>query len=78
MLTPPPKKKKLSQLAKFFSGFSGLEVACRPLVPKFAGSNLAETVGFFGRKNPQHAFLWRGSKAVCPMSCFTAYKRTQK
>jgi hypothetical protein len=23
---------------------------------------------FFGRKNPQHAFLWKGSKAVCPMS----------
>jgi hypothetical protein len=23
---------------------------------------------FFGRKNPQHAFLRRGSKAVCPMS----------
>jgi len=28
----------------------------------------AETVGFLGRKNPQHAFLLRGSKAVCPMS----------
>jgi hypothetical protein len=25
-------------------------------------------VGFFGRKNPQHAFLQRGSKAVRPMS----------
>jgi hypothetical protein len=36
-----------------------------PLVPKFAGSNPAEAVGFFGRKNPQHAFLRRGSKAVC-------------
>ena len=41
---------------------------CWPLVPKIAGSNLAETVGFFGQKNPQHAFLRRGSKAVCPMS----------
>jgi len=28
------------------------KVACRPLVPKFAGSN-----PFLGRKNPQHAFL---------------------
>jgi hypothetical protein len=47
------------------SGFGGLEVACWPLVPKFAGSNPAEAVGFFGRKkNPQHAFLRRGSKAV--------------
>ena len=47
------------------SGFGGLEVACWPLVPKFA----AEAVGFFwAKKNPQHAFLWKGSKAVCPMS----------
>jgi hypothetical protein len=61
-----------------FSGFGGLEVACWPLVPKFAGSNLPETNGFFGRKNPQHAFLRRWSKAVCPMSCFMACKRTQK
>jgi hypothetical protein len=36
--------------------------------PKFAGSNPAEAVGFFGRKNPQHAFHRRGSKAICPMS----------
>ena len=50
------------------SGFGGLGVACWPLVPKFAGSNLAEGVGFLGRKNPQHAFLRRGSKAVGPMS----------
>jgi hypothetical protein len=65
-------------LSKKYSGFGGLEVECWPLVPKFAGSNPAEAVGFFGRKNPQHAFLRRGSKAVCPMSCFTACKRTQK
>jgi hypothetical protein len=50
------------------SGFGGLEVACWPLIPKFAGSHPAEAVGFFGRKNPQHAFLRRGSKAVGPMS----------
>jgi hypothetical protein len=31
-------------------GFSGLEVACWPLVPKFAGSHLAEAVGFLGQK----------------------------
>ena len=30
----------------FLSGFGGLEVACWPLVPKFAGSNPAEAVGF--------------------------------
>ena len=27
-------------------GFGGLGVACWPLVPKFAGSNTAEAVGF--------------------------------
>ena len=51
------------------SGFGGLGVACWPLVPKFAGSNPAEAVRFLrGEKNPQHAFLRRGSKAVGPMS----------
>ena len=49
-------------------GFGGLGVACCPLVPKFTGSNPAEVVGFLGRKNPQHAFLRRESKAVGPMS----------
>jgi hypothetical protein len=49
-------------------GFGGLEVACWPLVPKFVGSHLAEAIGFLGRKNPQHAFLRRGSKAVGPLS----------
>jgi hypothetical protein len=39
-----------------------------PLVPKIVGSLPVEAVGFFGRKNPQHAFLRKGSKAVCPMS----------
>jgi hypothetical protein len=46
----------------FPSGFGDLEVACWPLVPKFAGSHPAEFVVFLGRKNPQHAFLRRGSK----------------
>jgi hypothetical protein len=50
------------------SGFGGLEVACWPLVPKFAGSHPAEAVGFLGRKNSQHAFLRWGSKTVGPMS----------
>jgi hypothetical protein len=36
-------------------------------VPKIAGSNPAEAIGFFGRKNPQYAFLRSGSKAVCSM-----------
>ena len=32
------------------SGFGGLEVVCWPLVPKFAGSNPTEAVGFFRAK----------------------------
>jgi len=32
------------------SGFGGLEVACWPLVPKFAGSHPAEAVQFLGQK----------------------------
>ena len=28
----------------------------------------ASAVGFLGHKNPQHAFLRRGSKRICPMS----------
>jgi hypothetical protein len=50
------------------SDFGGLEVACWPLVPEFAGSQLAKAVGFLGQKNPQHAFLRRESKAINPMS----------
>jgi hypothetical protein len=40
---------------------------CGLVVNKFAGSNPAEAVGFFRRKNPEHGFL-RRSKTVCPMS----------
>jgi hypothetical protein len=51
------------------SGFGGAEVVCWPLIPKFAGSNPAEAVGFLkGDKNPQHAFLRKGSKIIGPMS----------
>jgi hypothetical protein len=35
---------------------------------QLAGSNPAESVGFFWCKNPQHAFLRRGSQIICPMS----------
>jgi hypothetical protein len=41
----------------------GLVVSMLTIRPKVCGSNLAE-----GDKNPQHAFLWKGSKAVGPMS----------
>ena len=63
-------------MLRHFSGFGGLEVACWPLVPKFAGSNPPEAVGFLGRKNPQHAFLQWESKASVPCRRFTACKRS--
>ena len=47
------------------SGFGGTEVACWPLIPKFAGSNPAEAIGFLkGDKNAQHAFLRKGSNVA--------------
>jgi len=62
---PPDKRSDSSKYMS--SGFGGLEVACWPSVPKFAGSHPAEAVIFLGRKNPQHTFLQRASKAVGPM-----------
>jgi hypothetical protein len=38
------------RVTMIISGFGGLEVACWPLVPKFASSNPAEAVGFFRAK----------------------------
>jgi hypothetical protein len=64
-------KKFLDHINNYqqFMHFGGAEVACRPLIPKFAGSNLAKAVGFLkGDKNPQHAFLRKGSKIIGPMS----------
>ena len=45
-------KNKLIYFCKYLirNGFGGLGVSCWPLVPKFAGSNPAEAVGFLGRK----------------------------
>jgi hypothetical protein len=40
----------LIELNLLISGFGGLGVACWPSVPKFAGSNPAEAVGFFTAK----------------------------
>ena len=55
-----------------YSSFLGLEVACWTSVTKFAARSRVQTrpkpSDSSGRKNPQHAFLRKGSKAVCPMS----------
>jgi hypothetical protein len=42
--------RRLNFLWLFQNGFGGLEVECWPLVPKFAGSNPAEAVGFLRAK----------------------------
>jgi hypothetical protein len=62
---------------QFCRGFGGLEVACWPLVTKFAGSHPAEAVGFLGRKK----ILWTPSfgeevKPSVPSRTFTACKRS--
>jgi hypothetical protein len=61
-----------------YGTFGGLEVSMLAsgtfgglVVSMLASGTLApgrSRRNFFRRKNPQHAFLRRGSKAVCPMS----------
>ena len=64
----------LSVFARFLfhcwiSGFGGLEVVCWTLVPKFAGSNPAEAVGFLRvNKSPQHVG-GRGCLSVVIVVC---------
>ena len=43
-----------------FNGFGGLGVACWPSVPKFAGSNPAEALGFFRSKKSSVRLLLEG------------------
>ena len=42
--------KNVNEVIPTLGGFGGLEVTCWPLVPKFAGSNPTEAVGFFRAK----------------------------
>jgi hypothetical protein len=42
--------KNIMLCMKIESGFGGLEVACWPLLPKFAGSNLVEAFRFLREK----------------------------
>ena len=51
-------------------------LACWP--PKIAGSIPAEAVGFFGRKNPQHAFLGEEVKPSPMSQICAACQRTWK
>ena len=57
------------------SGCFGLEVACWPLVPKFAVSHLAEAVGFLERKIILSTPSFGGEiKPSVPCRSFTACK----
>ena len=58
-------------------GFSGLGVACWPLVPKFAGSNPAEAVGFLrGEKILRTPSFGGEVKPSVPCRRFAACKRS--
>ena len=55
----------------------GLEVACWPLIPKFAGSNPAEAVGFFRTKKILNTpSFGREVNPFVPCRRFTACKRS--
>jgi hypothetical protein len=57
------------------NSFGGLEVACWPLVPKFAGSNPAKAVRFFRAKKILSAPCFGGEvKLSVPCRSFTACK----
>jgi len=59
-------------LGRYMSGFGGLGVACWPLVPKFAGSNPAEAVGFLRAKKSFGGEV----KPSVPCRRFAACKRS--
>ena len=70
-------QKKLVATYKQNSGFGGLEVACWSLVPKFEGSNPAETVGFFrAKKILRTPSFGREVKPFVPCRRYIACKRS--
>jgi len=44
--------------------FGGLVVSMLPSDTQVCGFKPGKAIGFFGQKNPQHAFLQRGSRAT--------------
>jgi hypothetical protein len=50
------------------SGFGGLVVSMLDSGTQDRGFSPGRSRRIFGRKKPQHAFLRKESKAVCPMS----------
>ena len=72
------RQKKQSRLRiHIFKCNSGLGVACWPLVPKFAGSNPAEVIGFLGRKKIlSTSSFWGEVKPSVTCRRFAACKRS--
>jgi len=71
LLNTPMEKQEI-----YYSGFGGLEVACWPLVPKFACSHPAEAVGFLGQKILSTPSFGGEVKPSVPCRSFTACKRS--
>jgi hypothetical protein len=57
---------QITEIVSQGSGFGGLGVSV--LVSGTQVQTRPKPSDFYGRKNPQHAFLRKGSKAVGPMS----------
>ena len=69
---------KVSDSNQHIRGFGGLEVACWPLVPTFAGSNATEAVGSFRAKKKILSTPSFGGEVKPSVPCrrFTACKRS--
>ena len=91
-VSPPPTRKSFREITNtemalladredtgcsLLTGFGGLEVACCPLVPKFADSNPTEAVGFFRAKKILSTPSFGGEvKPFVPCRRYTACKRS--
>jgi hypothetical protein len=68
---------KFCSIYPYNSGFGSLGVACWPLVPKFAGSNPTEAVGFLREKKILSTPSFGGEvKPSVPCRRFAACKRS--
>ena len=62
-------KKGECNLHEKVDGFGGLVVSMLASGTQVWGvQTRPKPLDFYGRKNPQHAFLRRGRKIICPMS----------
>jgi len=62
------EKRKIYAYSFYLSGFGGLEVSLLAFGTQVRGFKLGRSRRIFRAKNPQRAFLRRGSKSVGPTS----------